>query len=145
MRIRSNGGFSLVELAISLGLIAILLSVVSAGGGMVAKTRIGREIQAIDNLRLAAQNYLSVGSMTYSGVSVDGLKTAGYLPATFVAAGSNSFGGGYAVAANEDPTRVDIVLSNVPDDAGTTLSESFRGKAMAAAYDAGSKSLTVTF
>ncbi len=139
-------GFSLVELAIALGLVSVLVGIVAAGGGMITKTRVQREAEAVDNLRLAAQNYLSSSNLTYAGISVAALKTAGLLPASFDPAASNAFGGDYAVVANSsDNTKVDITLAGIPAAASTELVAAFRGKAEAASYDATTKVWKGTF
>ena len=143
---KRNKGFSLMELAIAVGLIAVLVSVVAAGGGMMAKCRVQRESEAVENLRLASQNYLSGQNLTYTGVSVAVLKTAGLLPANFDPVKSNSYGGDYTVSANAgDVTKVDIALANIPEAGGMELSGMFKAKASATAYDKTNKLWTVTF
>ena len=142
----NNKGFSLVELAIALGLVAVLVSVVTAGGGMMTKSRTHREMVAVDSLRIAAQNYLSSKKLTYSGISVAELKTSGLLPSSFDPSGSNAYGGDYMVSVNaNDNTRVDIVLANVPEVSGEELSKVFNSKAEMTAYDKTSKKWTATF
>jgi prepilin-type N-terminal cleavage/methylation domain-containing protein len=139
-------GFSLVELSIALGLVAVLLSVVTAGGGMIAKSRVHREMEAVDGIHLAAQNYLTMQNLTYSGISIQALKTAGLLPSNFDPVKSNAFGGDYSVNANADDTaKVDIVLANIPESAGASLSATFRNKAELTSYDKGSKVWKATF
>ena len=143
---KGNKGFSLVELAIALGLVSVLIGVVSAGGGMITKTRVQRESEAVDSLRVAAQNYLSGANLTYSGISVAALKTANLLPAAFDPTASNAFGGDYVLAANSaDSAKVDISLAAVPAAASATLTSAFKGKADAIAYDATSKVWKATF
>jgi prepilin-type N-terminal cleavage/methylation domain-containing protein len=143
---KKSKGFSLMELAIAVGLIAILVGVVAAGGGMMARCRVQRETQAVDSLRLASQNYLSPPNMTYSGISVSALKTAGLLPNSFDPDGSNGFGGDYTVAVNtEDSTKVDIALASVPSQAATDLTNAFKAKADSIAYDAANKQWKGTF
>ncbi|MEI8012674.1 MAG: type 4 pilus major pilin [Candidatus Omnitrophota bacterium] len=142
----NNRGFSLIELAISIGLVAVLVSVVAAGGGMMNKFRIQREVQAVDTLRVASQNYLSGQNLTYTGISVAALKTAGFLPGSFEPAMSNSFGGDYTVAANPaDNTKVDISLAAVPSSAGTDLSGVFQARAEVISYDQTGKVWKATF
>ncbi len=143
---RYNRGFSLMELAISVGLIAVLVGVVAAGGGMMNKCRVQREVQAVDNLRLAAQNYLTGPSLTYQGISIAALKAAGLLPNNFDPDGSNSFAGDYMVSANEaDNTRVEVALANIPSAVGAELTNAFRAKADATSYDTATKVWTGTF
>lgn len=146
MRKDNNKGFSLVELAMAMGLMAVLLGVVAAGGGMMTKCRIQREADSVEGLRLAAQNYLSSSNLTYTGVSVTELKSKGFIPATFDPLKANSFGGDYTVSANTaDVTRVDIALALIPEDAGASLSGAFKGRAEAITYDKTSKVWKATF
>ncbi len=141
-----NKGFSLMELAIAVGLIAILVGVVAAGGGMMGRVRVQRETEAIDNLRLASHNYLTPPNLTYSSISIAALKTEGLLPNNFDPSGANGFGGDYAVSVNSsDNTRVDISLANVPSDAATDLTHAFNAKAEAISYDTVNKQWTATF
>lgn len=144
--IKNKKGFSLVEMAIALGLIALLVGVVSAGGGMMGRTRVQRENKAVENLWLASQNYLSIRNLTYTGISVTALKTLNLLPSTFEPLAANSYGGDYSIGANPvDPTRVDISLANIPVSVAGDLSDSFKGKAESTSYDAGNKVWKGTF
>lgn len=142
----SNKGFSLVELAIALGLIAVLISVVTAGSGMMTKSRVHREMIAIDNLRVAAQNFLSSRNMTYKDISIAQLKDQGLLPANFDPIASNSFGGDYMINADsDDPTRVEISLANIPQQAGENLTNIFKNKANDIGYDESTKTWKAIF
>jgi hypothetical protein len=126
--------------------VAVLVSVVTAGGGMMAKSRVHREMMAVDTLRVASQNYLSSRNLTYSGISVTVLKTAGLLPGNFDPLKANAYGGDYSVNVNaDDNTKVDIALANVPEGAGTELSSTFKSIAEVTAYDRSSKLWTATF
>jgi type II secretory pathway pseudopilin PulG len=145
MRKMNNKGFSLVEIAVAVGLIALLVGTVAAGGGMMNRCRVQREAEAVENLRLASQNYLSGQQLTYAGITVDALKTAGLLPITFDPIKANSFGGDYVVSANADTTRVDIALASVPEAQGAEISAIFKGKAEAVAYDKTTKVWRATF
>ncbi|MBF0593710.1 MAG: type II secretion system protein [Candidatus Omnitrophica bacterium] len=142
----NNRGFSLVELAIALGLVALLVSVVSAGSGMMAKSRTHREMEAVNVIFTAAQNYLSAQNLTYSGISFDDLKTKGFLPQNFDPVKTNSFGGDYKISENTgDSTKVDIALGNIPETAGTELTNVFKSRAEATTYDKSGKVWTATF
>lgn len=112
----------------------------------MSKCRVQREAEAVDNLRLASQNFLSSSNLTYTGISVTALKAGGYLPGNFDPAGSNSFGGDYTVSANsQDNAKVNIALANVPQHAGLELTGIFNARADGTNYDAASKTWTATF
>jgi prepilin-type N-terminal cleavage/methylation domain-containing protein len=143
---KNKRGFSLIELAIAVGLITVLIGVVAAGGGMMNKCRLQRETEAVNNLRLASQNYIAAPSLTYAGISITALKAAGLLPNSFDPLKANSFGGDYAVVANSaDNTKVDIALANIPSGVSAELTAMFAAKAEAITYDAGSRSWKATF
>ena len=113
---------------------------------MMVKSRIHRETVAVDNMRIAAQNYLSSKNLTYSGISIGALKTAGLLPANFDPSSANAFGGDYVVAENPaDSARVDISLFNVPENAAGELNDNFKNKTELLAYDKASKEWKATF
>ncbi len=142
--IRNNKGFSLIELAIGVALLAVLVGAVVAGAGMMPKVKVQRESDTVTVLRTAAQNYLSASQTTYTGVTIAVLKGAGFLPG-FPDVGSNSWGGNYVVAVNGvSANNVDISLTAVPDAAtGTALSNNFQSAVCV--YNVGTKTWTATF
>lgn len=139
-------GFSLIELAMAMGVVAVFLGVVTAGGGMMKNARVQREANTVDSLRLAAQNYLSSSYLTYKGISIDLLKEKGFITTAFDAEKSNSFGGDYFVSVNDgDDTKVDIALVAIPEDAALALEGIFKGKAEDISYDKTDKVWVATF
>ncbi len=143
---KNQKGFSLIEVAMAMGVVAVFLGVVTAGGGMMKSARVQREANAIDSLRLAAQNYLSSSYLTYKGISIDILKERGFVALAFEAEKSNSFGGDYVVNVNQsDDTKVDIALAAIPEDAALALSGIFKGKAEGISYDKTDKVWLATF
>ena len=142
--INNKKGFSLIELAIGVALLAVLVGAVVAGSGMMPKMKVQRESDTVNSLRTAAQNYLTASQTTYTGVSITVLKTAGYLP-NFNSTGTNQWAGNYTVAVNgTTATSVDISLTNVPDAAtGTLLTNNF--PSAVCTYTASTKTWTATF
>ena len=155
MRIRnvlkSNKGFSLIELAISVVLLGILVGAVVVGGGMTTKMKVQHESDTTNTLVTAAKNFLTAAQTTYTGVSIAVLQGNGgaspvYLPTTFNAATGNSWGGAYTVNANAaDATKLDVNIAGVPDaNTANLLTANFQSMATCA-YAAATKTWTATF
>ena len=144
---RNKRGFTLVEIAFVLVIITVLLLVIGpAAKGMFENGRVSSAAQSVETLRNAAAQYLAGGNVTYASVSVTALKTGNLLPTNFIAAGSNPFGGNYSLAANgTDNTKVDIILTNIPLNAGTKLNAYFANKADSLNYDSTLSTWTATF
>ncbi|MBF0532625.1 MAG: prepilin-type N-terminal cleavage/methylation domain-containing protein [Candidatus Omnitrophica bacterium] len=146
-RIMNNQGFSLAELAITVGIMAILLLVVTAGGsGLFNQSRITTALESISTLKTASQAFLGTVSpaggtqTTYTDLTVQALKDNGLLPSGFSALGANPWGGDYLILPNTDITKFDIKLTKVEATPGPQLEKKIGGK-----YDAGSKTYTVTY
>jgi len=99
--------------------------------------------ESVKALRTAAESYIAAGNMTYTGITISGLQTLGYLPAAFSATGSNPWGGNFAIAPNTDANKVDISLTGVSSSAATRLSALFANSAAATSY--ASSTWTITF
>lgn len=140
---RKERGFTLIELVLVIGIIALLIMSVGLTSGIRETAKLHSAAESVKTIRAAAEGRLAAGNMTYTGVSVDVLKTAGLLPANFTAAGSNPWGGDYTVAANTDPNKVDISLTAVSEAASTRLSALFSNSAAATSY--ASETWTATF
>lgn len=139
-------GFSLVELAIGLAVITILILAISVSAGIRDNARVQSAANSIQSLRAAAENYLSNGNLNYSGMSIDVLKDANLLPASFNAANANPWGGGFSIIPNaSDATRFDIVLTSLNQPQADKLTNYFNNSAAAASYDSASTSWSVTF
>lgn len=131
---RKKRGFTLIELVLVIGVIALLIMAVGLTSGIRETAKLHSAAESVKTLRAAADARLAAGSMTYTGVSIDALKTAGLLPANFTAAGSTPWGGDYAVAANTDANKVDISLTSVSEAVSTKLSALFINSAAATSY-----------
>ena len=144
--LKTNKGFSLIELSIAIVILGILVGAVVVGSGLSTKAKIQHESDTVNTLVTAARNYLNASQTTYTGVGVAGLKTSNYLPSTFNNTTGNSWGGAYTVAANgTDATKVDISLVGVPDaTTGTLLSNNFASMATSA-YTVATKTWVATF
>ena len=106
-------GFTLVEMLAVMGVIGVLLAVVLiASRGARQASKISTTAQQVQFIYSACQSWLGNGRTDYSGISLEVLQRAGYLPNNL----RNPFGGTYSVSANAtDNTRVDIVVTNIPD------------------------------
>lgn len=140
---RKQSGFTLIELALSISIIALLVMAVQTASGLRENAKVHTAAQSIRTLRAAAESYIAAGSMTFTGMTMDGLKTAGFLPSGFTATGSNPWGGNYAIAPNTaDATKVDISLTSVASSAATRLSALFANSASATSVTSGTWTAT---
>ena len=101
---------------------------------------------SVQTLRSAAESYLALGKVNFTGMTVDSLKTSKLLPNGFVAAKSNPWGGDFAVTTNaSDNSRFDITLSSLAKTEAEKLSNYFNNSATKVAYDETNTTWTVTF
>jgi prepilin-type N-terminal cleavage/methylation domain-containing protein len=140
---RNKNGFTLIELVLVISIVALLLMAIGLTSGVKENARVHAAAESVKTLRTAAESYIAAGKMTYSGISMTGLQTAGYLPAGFSATGSNPWGGDYSIMANSDPNKVDISLTGVNATASARLSALFVNSASATNY--ASDTWTATF
>ena len=138
-------GFSLVELAIGLAVVAVLILAVSVASGIQDNARAQSAADSIRTLRSAAENYLVSGRVNYTGVSVDVLKTSRFLPDNFSAAGTNPWGGNFTLASNTDATRFDVSMSGLKQQDADKLNGYFASSASKTVFDAPTSTWTATF
>ncbi|RJP30026.1 MAG: type II secretion system protein [Candidatus Omnitrophota bacterium] len=144
MRLRSKkSGFTLIELVLVISIIALLIMAVGLTSGIRENAKVHSASESVKSLRTAAESYIAAGSMTYTGITVAGLQTSGFLPAAFSATGSNPWGGNYVIAPNTDANKVDISLTGVSASAASRLSALFSNSAAATGY--ASETWTITF
>ena len=135
--------FTLIELVLVISIVAILIMAVGLTSGVRETAKVHSAAESVKALRTAAESYIAAGNMTYTGISVSGLQTLGFLPASFSATGSNPWGGNYAVAVNSDTGKVDISITSVTAASATRLSTLFANSAAATNYS--STTWTITF
>lgn len=140
---RNKRGFSLIELVLVISIIALLIMAVGVSSGVRENAKVHSASESVRSLRTAAESYIAVGNMTYTGITISGLQTLGYLPASFSATGSNPWGGNYTIAVNTDVNKIDISLTGVSSSAAARLSALFANSAAATNY--ASDTWTVTF
>ncbi len=144
MRLRSRkSGFTLIELVLVISIIALLIMAIGLTSGIRENAKVHSAAESVKALRTAAESYIAAGSMTYTGITVAGLQTSGFLPAAFSATGSNPWGGNYVIAPNTDANKVDISLTAVSASAAARLSALFANSAAATSY--ASDTWTITF
>lgn len=144
--INSKKGFSLVELAIGLAVLTVLILSISVSAGLRDNARVQSAANSVQTLRSAAESYLALGKVNFTGMTVDSLKTSKLLPNGFVAAKSNPWGGDFAVTTNaSDNSRFDITLSSLAKTEAEKLSNYFNNSATKVAYDETNTTWTVTF
>lgn len=140
----SKKGFTLVELMIVLGVIALLLSIIllSARGTQTAAkiTGTAKEIQQVYG---ACQTWIGNGRTSYTGISLATLQSVGYIPATF----SSPWAGAFTVSVNaSDSSRVDISVAAVPNQSIHTEMASALGQNLFAnSYNVSTATSTFTF
>ena len=141
---KGNKGFTLIELVLVISIVALLLMAVGLTSGVRENAKIHSAAESVKSIRTAAESYIAAGNMTYTGITVSGLQTLGFLPAAFSATGSNPWGGNYTVAANaSDSGKVDIALTGVASASATRLSTLFANSAAATSYSG--TTWTITF
>jgi len=140
---RNKGGFTLIELVLVISIVAVMIMAVGLTSGVRENAKVHSASESVKSLRTAAESYIASGNMTYSGITISGLQSLGYLPASFNATGSNPWGGNYAVAPNTDTGKVDISLTGVGNSAASRLSALFANSAATTSYS--SSTWTVTF
>lgn len=144
IKMSSTKGFTLIELVMVIGIIALLIMAVGITSGVRENAKVHSAADSVRSLRTAAESYIAAGNMTYTGIGIDGLKTAGFLSSTFSETGSNPWGGDFAVAVNsEDASKVDVSLTSVNTVAAARLSALFANSAESTGYT--SETWTVTF
>jgi prepilin-type N-terminal cleavage/methylation domain-containing protein len=140
---RKKSGFTLIELVLVISIVALLTMAVGLTSGIRENAKVHSAAESVKALRTAAESYIAAGSMTYTGITVDGLKTSGFLPGSFTATGTNPWGGNYAIAPNSDANKVDISLTGVSSAAAARLTALFANSATATNY--ASNTWTITF
>ncbi len=138
-------GFSLIELAIGLAVVSVLILAVSVSSGIQDNARVQSAANSVRSLHLAAENYLVSGKVNYTGVSVDALKVASFLPNNFNASGSNPWGGNYSLVPSNDNSHVEVSLSGVKAQDAVKLSAYFASSSSQTVFDSSAGVWTATF
>lgn len=131
---RNRSGFTLIELVLVISIVALLIMAVGLTSGVRENAKVQSASESVKALRTAAESYIAAGNMTYTGITISGLQTLGYLPVGFSATGSNPWGGNYAIAPNTDANKVDISLTGVSSSAAARLTALFANSAAATSY-----------
>jgi len=139
-RLRSQAGFSLIELMIAIGSIAALLAVISLGAGSMNSSRLSAMEQDIRSLYSAATAWAAQqATATFDGISLAALKAAGVIPAN--ATGNNPWGAPYTLSGTVNSFTVTSDANSATNC--TTLVARFTPATSSAACTG--NTLTVTF
>ncbi len=142
-RTRSRRGLALTDVAIAIGVLAVLLAAVTSALGAIENGRVNSAERSVETLKGTAINWLSNGRYSYAGISFSELRTDNLLPPSFVETGSNSWGGNYTIqASGSGNNQVTITLTNVPDGGGNALARKFSPRARSTSYSSGIFSVT---
>ena len=143
---KNKKGFSLVELAIGMAVIAILILAIVASAGIRDNARIQAAANSVQTLRSAAENFLSSGNLNYANLNIAALQTSNLLPTAFNPNTSNPFGGSFAIGPDPaDNTHFQISLGSLSQTYANTLTGFFNNSASSSSYNASQKIWTVTF
>ncbi len=143
-RSRTRPGLALTDVAIAIGVLAVLLAAVTASLGAIENGRVNSAERSVETLKGAAINWLSNGRYSYSGISFTALRTENLLPPNFTETGANPWGGDYTITSTgSGNNQVTITLTNLPDSGGGALARKFGPRARSASYASGV--FTVTF
>lgn len=128
---QSQRGIGLLELMLSLAIIAILLVMATR---YFASARQGQEVASaismVQAISAASQSYFVANNNSWAGLAVSALKTGNYLPANASAAGP--WGGTVSVTQSDtaNPTAVTITIPNVPEAACNQLNGALKSQAI---------------
>ncbi len=139
MRTTTEAGFSLLELMLVIGAIAVLAGVMLVGTGVLTSSKLSRAEQEIGTLASAAQAYAAQQpNPTYAGVSLTELRNRQLIPPS--AGGINPWGNAYAITGT---TGGFTITTDTGDSTRcTSLAGRFATRALSASCATGSLSVT---
>ena len=110
-------GFTLIELGIVIGVMAILATVVLMGKGFIDSAKQTKAMQTINSLISASRTYAKQenGGVSYDNVTIDAMATANILPSATVENPWNltcGAGGGVDATGAGDSVTVSICVPN---------------------------------
>lgn len=142
-RPRGRPGLALTDVAIAIGVLAVLLAAITSSLGAIENGRVNSAERSVETLRGAAINWLSNGRYSYGGISFSELRNENLLPPSFAEAGSNPWGGDYTIQpSGSSNSQVTITLTSVPNSGGNALARKFAPRARSASYVNGVFSVT---
>ncbi|MEO1174545.1 MAG: prepilin-type N-terminal cleavage/methylation domain-containing protein, partial [Myxococcota bacterium] len=72
-RSRSERGFTLIELGIVIGVIAVLATIVIVGRGFLVQSRVSKVIETVDNIQKAAKVFAGTSGGIFRGAASNNL------------------------------------------------------------------------
>ncbi len=136
----ADAGFSLIELMLVLGVIAVILAAISVGAAAVNSSRLSTTEQDIRTIQSAAAAWAAQqASPTFSGVTFSALRTANVLPPN--ASGNNPWGTPYTVSG----TVTSVTITTDANTAGNCSALVARLQPNAASASCATSTLTVVY
>lgn len=139
-------GFSLVELIIVIGVIALMLGAISPViVSQYRKGQAGKAIATIEALREAVGHYVEMtGAVSFSDITVNELIEKRIIPGSF-RSGKNPWGGIYDLSESDNGSTYTITLTKVPGWAGEDYLKSTYDTTSNCDYDPSTQNLTLKF
>ncbi len=127
-----RGGFAVIDVAIAIGVSAILLAAVAHGTGALDAGRTARVIEDIQTLRSAVETWAKAqGRTSYAGLSVAALNVANVLTTPAVA---HPWGGTIELSARTSDSYW-ITMTGLPQSARDALTRHYQTQALETTWD----------
>lgn len=129
---RERMGFAVIDVAIAIGVSAILLAAVAHGSGALDSGRTARVLDDIQTLRAAVGTWVTAqGRTSYAGLSVAALSAANVLTTPTL---TTPWGGTVEVSART-PDSYWITMTGLPQPARDALTRHYRTQALQTTWD----------
>lgn len=149
LKLKKSKGFTLIELVIVMGIIAILMAVGSSymNKGNITEQHIAmKDIEAITT---GAVKY--AGGRQFTSVTMAVLCADGYVEGTPCGASNNGtaanpWGGDYKVVVNSaNSNRFDISLNKVPKNVGPEMARNYKDSSRSSVYTTSTSTVLLVF
>lgn len=127
-----RGAFAITNVAVAIGVSAILLATIVHSSGVLDSGRAARLIDDVQALRLAVETWTRAqGRTSYTGLSVAALNAANVLTTRTL---STSWGGTVELSARTNDSYW-ITMTNLPQSARDALARHYQTQALQTTWD----------